>query len=42
MKVREGALIKHDKVENKNVSKMKKIIQETEQKDKTWEENRNN
>ena len=40
MKVREGALIKHDKVENKNVSKMKKIVQETGQKEKNCEENK--
>ena len=41
MKVREGALIKQAKVENKNVSKMKKIVQETKQKSKNWEENKN-
>ena len=40
MKVREGALIKQEKVSNKVVSKMKKTIKEAKQKAKTWEEDR--
>ena len=35
MKVREGALIKQAKVENKNVKKMNKIVQDTKQESKT-------
>ena len=34
MKVTEVALIKHAKVVNKSVNKMKKMVQETEQKKK--------
>ena len=41
MKVREGALIKQEKVANVNVNKMKQEVQEGEQNTNTWEENRN-
>ena len=39
MKVREGTLIKHEKVSDKVVSKINKMVKEGEQRDKTWEEN---
>ena len=41
IKLREGALIKEEKVANKTVNKMKKTIKELEKKYKTWEENMN-
>ena len=40
MKVTEGGLINHAKVTNKSINKMKKTVQETEQKEKIWWENR--
>ena len=40
MKVIEGALVNQVKASNKNIHKMKKTIKETEQKAKTWEENK--
>ena len=38
MKVREGTLIKHEKVSDKVVSKINKTVKDADQRDKTWEE----
>ena len=39
IKVRECAMAKQAKSTNKNIQKMKLVIQETERKTKAWEEN---
>ena len=39
MNVREGTLVKQEKILNKVISMMTKKIKERKQKDKTWEEN---